>query len=287
MLERQRIILDLLSHSPEKMTYKQLINWLFLLREETKINQNVSFYEFTPCKNGPFSFLAKKEITLLSDKSLLSNGKYLSINQDAKRRINLEINKLSHKTRKEIEKLLIRYGSMNQTQLTDELYSRYSWFFTRRQCEKNFMYSKAKDYFFTIGYEGRSIDGILNQFLRNGITQLIDVRKNALSRKYGFSEKTLCRLCKSIGINYIHLPSLGIPSSLRTNISSPGEYKKLFDKYEKDILIDRKEDINQVAKLSLERPTALMCFEKDSNLCHRSRLAIHVANRAELPIKHL
>ncbi|WP_348602891.1 DUF488 family protein [Bartonella tribocorum] len=43
--------------------------------------------------------------------------------------------------------------------------------------------------FFTIGYEGKSLENYLNCLLENNIKILCDVRKNPISRKYGFSKR--------------------------------------------------------------------------------------------------
>jgi len=45
----------------------------------------------------------------------------------------------------------------------------------------------------TIGYEGSSLEGYLNRLLHAGVTLLCDVRRNPLSRKYGFSKSTLAK----------------------------------------------------------------------------------------------
>ncbi len=59
---------------------------------------------------------------------------------------------------------------------------------------------------FTIGYEGISLEIYLNKLVKNNIKLLVDVRKNPLSMKYGFSKTLLKRFCESLGIKYIHIP---------------------------------------------------------------------------------
>ena len=108
-----------------------------------------------------------------------------------------------------------------------------------------------------------------------------------MSRKYGFAGKTIARLCADVGIEYTHVPSLGIPSSLRADLSAPDAYERLFDRYENEILPDATGGISHVADLCREMPSALMCFEASSRQCHRGRLAPHVADVSHLEIKHL
>ena len=45
--------------------------------------------------------------------------------------------------------------------------------------------------------------------LRAGITLLCDVRRNPVSRKWGFSKRMLLAGCDRLGIEYRHLPDLG------------------------------------------------------------------------------
>lgn len=88
----------------------------------------------------------------------------------------------------------------------------------------------------TIGYEGRSLEGYLNALLQDGVTLLCDVRRNPLSRKYGFSKNTLSRACEGVGLRYEHLPELGIASEQRQEVRTPADYEALFAGYERQTL---------------------------------------------------
>jgi len=66
------------------------------------------------------------------------------------------------------------------------------------------------------------------------IGTVIDVRKNAFSRKYGFSSNLKGFLSK-FGIGYVHFPELGIPSGRRKNLESFSDYQALFKEYESDL----------------------------------------------------
>lgn len=140
---------------------------------------------------------------------------------------------------------------------------------------------------YTVGYEGRTVDGLLDHLLRSGIRRLVDVRKNAASRKYGFAGKTIAKLCADVDIEYTHVPTLGIPGTLRVDLDSNEAYQRLFDRYEREILPGVTAGVEQVADLCREKPSALMCFEASSKKCHRGRLAPHVAKASDLEVKHL
>ena len=87
---------------------------------------------------------------------------------------------------------------------------------------------------FTIGYEGVSLEKYLNKLVKNNIKLLVDVRKNPLSMKYGFSKTLLKRFCESLGIKYIHIPEVGINSNKRQTLEKQEDYDILFESYKKN-----------------------------------------------------
>ena len=81
---------------------------------------------------------------------------------------------------------------------------------------------------------------------------MIDVRKNPISRKKGFSKTKLSEQLKEHGIKYFHLPNLGIESSLRKTLSmkEPETYEKLFDYYDRVIIPSAEDSIISVKSLA-------------------------------------
>ncbi|WP_375634695.1 MULTISPECIES: DUF488 family protein [unclassified Bartonella] len=57
--------------------------------------------------------------------------------------------------------------------------------------------------FFTIGYERKSFEDYFNQLIKNNIKLLYDIRKNPISRKYGFSKRQLEKVVNNIDIEYM------------------------------------------------------------------------------------
>ena len=127
---------------------------------------------------------------------------------------------------------------------------------------------------FTVGYEGRNIDSYIELLLGENVRVLCDVRKNPISRKYGFSKKRLQVICEEAGIEYIHLPSLGIDSRHRQNLNSDGDYQKLFRFYKNKILKHETESIKAINDLlHSKKRVAITCFEKEPAMCHRGCIA--------------
>lgn len=129
---------------------------------------------------------------------------------------------------------------------------------------------------FTIGYEGLDISTFVSRLERHRIRALIDVRKNAISRKKGFSKRAISTALYDAGIYYIHIPELGIPTEQRKILKTNDitTYQKLFQRYEEEILPNESEALDRLRNLLHEHSrVALMCFEANHEFCHRSRVS--------------
>lgn len=54
--------------------------------------------------------------------------------------------------------------------------------------------------------------------------------------KYGFSKKQLNSACEGFGIQYVHIPEVGIESDKRQELNTQSDYDKLFEVYKSDTL---------------------------------------------------
>jgi uncharacterized protein (DUF488 family) len=140
---------------------------------------------------------------------------------------------------------------------------------------------------YTIGYERRSIDEFIEYLIKNNIAQLIDVRNNPQSRKSGFSRLTLSEACERYGIRYLSFPALGIPSDRRKRFPGIANRRALLDWYEDNIVTLWPQEIKVLSEFVRQKPSALMCFERDPTLCHRHRLANLLSNLTGQAIVHL
>lgn len=127
---------------------------------------------------------------------------------------------------------------------------------------------------FTIGYESLSLESYINKLIINDVRVLCDVRKNAFSQKYGFSKSQLQQACTRVGIEYIHIPELGIDSEERQDLVSQKDYDILFAKYERTTLKTNETYLTIILnKIQEKGRVALTCFEKSPIQCHRGRVA--------------
>jgi uncharacterized protein (DUF488 family) len=135
---------------------------------------------------------------------------------------------------------------------------------------------------FSIGYEGRTLEGLLDVLREAGITVLCDVRRNPVSRKKGFSKSPLRLAVEEAGRRYEHLPELGIASERRKNLKTPAAREALFAEYERDDLPKLKKPLARIAGwVKNGERVALLCFERDPADCHRSRVAAALGFRTE------
>ncbi|WP_254493043.1 DUF488 family protein [Bartonella sp. B1099] len=147
-----------------------------------------------------------------------------------------------------------------------------------------------KPCFFTIGYEGKSLDHYLNCLIENNVKILCDVRKNPISRKHGFSKRQLEKAVSNIGIEYIHLPELGIASEKRRNLKTREDYEHLFEDYQNTTLKDNLHAIEKLYQIFLDKKrVAITCFESDVCMCHRGEIttAITQLTNWKYEIKHI
>ena len=256
------------------------------------------YYNFVPYHYGCFSFES------YNDKRYLINAGYLKQDEN-KWTLNKKcdfLSEISILDREYILDIKKQYKKLSKSDLLNHIYSKNPYYAInsriilqaklnpkqKKQILNNRPRLQAKC-LFTIGYEGRSIDDYMNILIKNNVQVLFDVRKNPISRKYGFSKKSLQKIAENLGIKYLHIPKLGISSHLRKSLNSEVDYKKLFLFYKKTILDVQKEElIKIVAQLNYKKRIALTCFELDSSFCHRHCISSSLKQlNSGLNIKHL
>ncbi|NOZ23111.1 MAG: DUF488 domain-containing protein [Planctomycetes bacterium] len=291
MLTRQKIALALLREAGTELNRTAFVKLMFLLRHETRVGKDPSFYDFVPYKYGPFSFSLYWEVGSLQRNGYLAPGdEQIAIPVDALAAQRTE--ELPQATHEAVTEILDRYGRLSRQALLRRIYAKYPWYASRSTGSnvpenKSSRSKKARPAVYTVGYEGTSVDRLFDKLLRAGIQRVLDVRANPVSRRYGFARKHLTNIAEKMGMDYRHVPALGIPSKHRADLGDDDSYRKLFDWYERDVLPTQSESVREVAQLMEERPSALLCMERDAQRCHRNRLAHFISKHEDLEIRHL
>lgn len=283
MFTRQKVVLALLLEHGSIPTKTQLMKWLFLLREETELQRDPSFYDFVPYRYGPFSFQAYRDLADLTKSGLLESTEAPTISDEAEREASLHASSLAPETKDAIQSILGFYGGLSTSSLVRKVYSKYPWFRPRAPEKRG----SADIAVYTAGYEGRSIDAFLRRLLEVGILRILDVRNKPFSRKYGFSGRAMARVGSQLGLEYFHFPELGIGSERRKRLTTHRDYETLLNAYQRDLASMYLIEQERVSRLLQEVPSVLVCFEADVRYCHRSRLAEALAPHVGAEIVHL
>jgi len=135
---------------------------------------------------------------------------------------------------------------------------------------------------FTIGYENATVGDFVDTLTRAGVERIIDVRAVPNSRRQGFSKTPLRNALAEAGIDYVHLRALGTPADGRA-AARAGKHEELERIYEGQLeLPEAMAQMAQMAELAEERPSALLCYERDPGGCHRTLLWKAAAPDAEI-----
>jgi uncharacterized protein (DUF488 family) len=138
----------------------------------------------------------------------------------------------------------------------------------------------GKPKLFTIGYEKARPDALMAELKRARVKLLVDTRAVAASRKPGFSKRQLAASLDEEGIAYLHLQKLGTPAEGR-EAARAGKLDTLWRIYAKHLKTPEAiEAMNElVAIVKSSQSVCLLCYERDKDCCHRTRIAEIVHER--------
>lgn len=123
-----------------------------------------------------------------------------------------------------------------------------------------------------IGYEGLDPDRLVSRLRLRGVSTVVDVRLNPISRKRGLSKTALRARLADDKIGYDHLPSLGNPRDNREGFAELDgrAAREAREKFGELLNTDEaREALSRVMELAATGTVALLCFEQDETRCHR------------------
>lgn len=280
LFARQRLLLTLLDALGGVVAHTDFQKLLFLYTHEWETEPS---YEFVPYHFGGFSFTSHADKRRLIERGLLLEHDSQWALSDTGRIAARREHALLARAARFAEATTLRGDD-----LIAEVYRRHPYYATRSKVASRVLPRQAdRDRvtaarppglgpgLLTIGYEGKSLEAYLNQLLRASVTVLCDVRRNPLSRKYGFAKTTLRQACEGVGIRYEHLPELGIASEERRELRTQADYDALFAIYERDSLPHQTAALTRIRgwiEQDRER-VALTCYEAEPCQCHRHCVA--------------
>ena len=129
---------------------------------------------------------------------------------------------------------------------------------------------------FTIGYEGAIQGEVVDALRRAGVERVIDVRAVPMSRKPGFSKNVLAAGLREAGIDYVHLRALGTPPEGR-EAARKGQWDVFARAFAAQLETpEAGAESARMVTLAEEKPSALLCFERDPAHCHRTPLRLAI-----------
>ena len=135
---------------------------------------------------------------------------------------------------------------------------------------------------YTIGYEATTMADFLAALTKAGVKRVIDVRALPLSRRPGFSKSSLAASLKEAGIDYVHLKALGTPKRGR-DAAKKGDVATLTAVYDDQLALpEAQAAAAQMLDLAKEKPSALLCYEREPQHCHRTLLLDAVGEGVEV-----
>lgn len=135
-----------------------------------------------------------------------------------------------------------------------------------------------------LGYEGLDLDGFVRGVVEMGLSTLVDVRLNPISRKPGFSKRRLAEALAECGVGYVHFPQLGNPKWNRAGFGAGGsELVQAMTAYAEEISSpEADEAIDDIVMMAQEGLTGVLCFEASERRCHRQVVLDQVSSRLGL-----
>ncbi|MBS1775259.1 MAG: DUF488 domain-containing protein [Bacteroidetes bacterium] len=278
MFYRRKIILALMQLFNGQLDKIRLQKLLFLFTNK----QSKAEYDFIPYKFGCYSYSANADMTAMVKRGFLYEDEKSFVKKD-----NTDyLKQLKPADLKLLQEVKVNYGKMSTNALMKHTYINFPFYAIKSEVAESILsqeelekVTKAKPkgnttVLFTIGYEGISLEEYLVRLLKNDVNVLVDVRNNPVSMKYGFSKGQLKKYCASLGIEYVHIPEVGIQSEQRQELNTQSDYDKLFAVYRKNNLSKTSSYQNEILKLLKQhKRIALTCFEANICQCHRKHLA--------------
>lgn len=282
LFERQKALLALVDELGGRVAGTDLQKLLFLWTRDASDGE--PFFDFVPYRFGAFSFTSYADKRKLVEKGfLVDDEKEWAITPAGRAAIQRE-----RVVRTRAAKFVGHAPQLRGEALVALTYRRYPFFAINSEIAARLLGDTPRDLaqvdaarpprggpgIVTIGYEGRSLEGYLVTLMKAGVTVLCDVRRNPVSRRYGFAKSTLAHSCEAVSIRYEHLPELGIASAERRGLDSQADYDALFETYERDSLPNQDEALRTIAGwVAAGERVALTCFEHLPHQCHRHCVA--------------
>jgi uncharacterized protein (DUF488 family) len=269
--KKQRLLLKVIEES-QRISHLRLVKLMFIISSDNSVKRLTPVYDFVPYKFGPFSFDLYNDLRILRGREMISETDE-SVSYGHQHPIEVD-----PRVESEVRSLVQRMKQVDDRNLMEQIYDEYPGYTIFSEVDRRMDFFRNEKGIITIGYEGMTIDAFIAKLLEHKVHRIVDVRKNPVSRRYGMSKTKMQEILAKFEIEYSHMPELGIGSSDRRGLTTLEDYRSLFKRYRIWIGEDN-QLIDEIIALGKEQKIALMCFEQDSDYCHRGVIADFIRER--------
>jgi uncharacterized protein (DUF488 family) len=136
----------------------------------------------------------------------------------------------------------------------------------------------------SVGYERYRDNSDFAQRLADaGVERLVDVRELPISRRRGYAKTALGEALRAVGIEYVHIKALGNPKPFR-DLYKSGRAEEGRRRYERHLLSEGRDALDDLVPLLRDKRTALMCVEHDPSVCHRTVIVDALRDELQLDL---
>jgi uncharacterized protein (DUF488 family) len=132
---------------------------------------------------------------------------------------------------------------------------------------------------YSVGYEGLTLDGLVDRLSGAKVSVVVDVRLNPVSRRPGFSRKRLAEALTAAGIEYVHEKQLGNPQDNRDSFRD-GDGKEGRARMRAILASDASDAMKRLVAMASKKRVALLCVEREHHRCHRCVISEMVVERS-------
>jgi uncharacterized protein (DUF488 family) len=140
---------------------------------------------------------------------------------------------------------------------------------------------------YSVGYEGLQVPGLIDRLVAAGVVLVVDVRLNAMSRRPGWSKKSLQAQLAAAGIGYRHEAALGNPQDNRDSFRE-GDGEEGRRRLRELLANGSRPALERLVEDAHDRRVAVLCVERGANRCHR-QVVTDMANELDptIEVRHI
>lgn len=121
---------------------------------------------------------------------------------------------------------------------------------------------------YSVGYEGFEVEALVDRLASAKVSMVVDVRLNPMSRRRGYSRKSLSALLEEAGIEYQHEPDLGNPPENRDSFRR-GDGQEGRTRMRTILENGSRPAIQRLLEHARGQRIAILCVERNRVRCHR------------------